>query len=63
MDRVNDTELRAQDASVSMKREYGQTPNGNAVSGRWVLRNAAGVMLDFGQYSNDLAERHALKLY
>lgn len=63
MDRVNDAEYRAKDASLSMKREYGETPNGNSMSGRWVLRDKAGIMLDFDQYSNDLAERHSLRLF
>ncbi|MYM92657.1 hypothetical protein [Duganella vulcania] len=63
MDRISDAEFRAQDGTVSMKREYGSTPHGNPMAGRWVLRDAADVMLDFDRYANDLAERHALKLF
>lgn len=42
---------------LSLQREHGQTPNGNSLSGRWVLRNH-GAFVDFDQYRNDLAERH-----
>ena len=63
MDRVNEGEYRTKDSALSMKREYGTTPNGNPMSGRWVLRDTGDVMLDFEKYSNDLAERHALKLF
>ena len=63
LDRVNDDEYLAQDGTVSMKREYGRTPNGNSMSGRWVLRDAGNALLDFDQYANDLAERRALKLF
>lgn len=63
MDRVSDVEYRARDATLTMKREYGTTPNGNPMSGRWVVRNKAGEMVDFDQYANDLAERLRLKLY
>lgn len=63
MDRVNDNESLAQNGTLSMKREYGQTPNGNPMSGRWVLRDAGGALLDFDQYANDLAERRNLKLF
>lgn len=62
MNSINDNEYLAHDMSMSMKREYGETPNGNNLSGRWVLRDAKGIMLDFDQYRNDLAERHFLDL-
>lgn len=63
MERVNDSEYRASDGSLSMKREFGETPCGNPMSGRWVIRDHRGAMVDFDQYANDLAERHHLKLF
>ncbi len=45
-----------------MQREYGMTPNGNQLNGRWVLRDSAGKMLDFDRYQNDLAEHYNLRL-
>ena len=45
-----------------MQREYGKTPNGNPLNGRWVLRNASGDMVDFDRYQNDLAEHYNLRL-
>ncbi len=44
-----------------MRREYGETPNGNLVAGRWVLRNERGEWVDFDQYRSDLAERNGLE--
>ena len=44
-----------------MRREYGETPNGNPVAGRWVLRNQRGEWIDFDKYSSDLAERNDLR--
>jgi len=41
-----------------MRREWGDTPNGNPLGGRWVLRDEKGNWIDFDQYSNDLAERN-----
>lgn len=38
------------------------TPNGNPMNGRWVLRDAAGALLDFDQFRNDLAEHNNLQL-
>lgn len=38
------------------------TPNGNPMAGRWALRDSAGVLVDFDQYRNDLAERNSLRL-
>ena len=46
----------------TMTREYGHTPNGNPINGRWVLRDNNGTWIDFDKYSNDLAERNNLKL-
>lgn len=48
---------------LSVAREHDTlTPNGNPMSGRWVLRDAAGTLLDFNRYRNDLAEHNGLKL-
>lgn len=45
-----------------LQREYGMTPNGNPMGGRWALRSADGRLLDFDRYRNDVAERHQLTL-
>ena len=50
------------DKGHTVKREEGKTPNGNELAGRWVYRNAKGVMEDFDQYRHDLADRHNLEL-
>lgn len=47
---------------ATLRREYGVTPNGNALNGRWVLRDEAGRMLDHDKYINDLSERWNIKL-
>lgn len=57
---VNDKLYRADDGR-SMGREHGETPNGNPLGGRWVLRSAAGEFLDFDQYRHDLASRNGLR--
>lgn len=46
----------------TVKREYGLTPNGNAICGNWVYRNEAGVFIDFDQYRHDLFERHNIRM-
>lgn len=47
---------------VVLAREYDSlTPNGNRTGGNWVLR-IDGQMVDFGQYRNDIAERHDFEL-
>jgi hypothetical protein len=46
---------------AQMAREYGETPNGNKLGGRWVLR-IAGRFVDFDQYRSDLAERNGITL-
>lgn len=61
MIRINDDRYEGEDGCV-MAREYGKTPNGNNMNGRWVLREAQGAMVDFDQYSNDLAERNNLRI-
>lgn len=50
------------DEGSTLQREYGKTPNGNDIGGRWVLRSPEGTMIDFDQYRYDIAERHGLKL-
>ena len=47
---------------MTMKREFGKTPNDNPMYGRWVLRDSDGNMLDFHAYRNDLAEQFDIKL-
>lgn len=48
----------------TMKREKDTlTPNGIKMNLRWVLRNAQGEMVDFGQYRYDIAERNNIDLY
>jgi len=58
---VSETEYKAADGST-LKREYGKTPNGNDMNGRWVLRNPEGKFLTFDQYRSDIAEEYSLKL-
>jgi hypothetical protein len=41
-----------------MQREYGLTPNGNSIGGRWVLRGPEAEWIDCNQYRHDLMERH-----
>lgn len=43
-----------------VRREYGKTPNGNQIGGRWVYRDAVGAVIDFDQFRNDLFERNNL---
>lgn len=56
-----DSQYQAEDGR-SMSREYGETPNGNPLGGRWVLRSPTEEFLDFDQYRHDLAERNNLCL-
>lgn len=46
----------------TLKREDGQTLNGNPIGGNWVLRNKNGVYMDHHQYRNDLASWFGLTL-
>ena len=62
MKRVSDNEFNS-DSGLILKREYGKTPNGNNVGGRWVLRSSDGNWIDMDMYSNDLADRNNLDLY
>lgn len=45
-----------------ISREYGTTPNGNDLAGKWVLRDAQGTFVDFDKYVIDLAERNNISL-
>ena len=47
-----------------IRREWNSTtPNGNAMNGRWVLRDKCGCMLDYDQYLNDLSEHNEIKIH
>jgi hypothetical protein len=59
---VTDDEYRNNDGTV-LRREHGETPNGNPLNGRWVLRNSKGLFIDFDRYRNDIAERNGLTLH
>lgn len=51
---VNDERYES-DLGYVLAREHGETPNGNPISGRWVLRDRTGTMLEIDQYRNDIA--------
>lgn len=59
---ISESEYKAADGST-LKREYGETPNGKTMNGRWVLRNSEGKFLTFDRYRNDIAEEYGLKLH
>lgn len=47
---------------TQIAREYNtRTPNGNSVSGHWVLRDVNGIFIDFDQYRHDLMERNGFR--
>jgi hypothetical protein len=48
------------ECGFSMRREKGNTPNGNSFNNFWVLRKE-GQYIDHDQYRNDLVERHGMK--
>ena len=48
------------DKLYTIQREYGKTPNGNDLNGRWVLRKQ-GEFIDFDKYRYDLLERYDLR--
>lgn len=54
---INDDRYEIDGGRV-LQRERGDTPNGNPIGGRWVLREADGTFIDVDQYRNDLFERH-----
>jgi len=45
----------------TIEREWGSTPSGNPLLGRWVYRNKEGRVLDYSQYRNDIFERYNIK--
>nr|OQX98428.1 MAG: hypothetical protein B6I27_02635 [Erwiniaceae bacterium 4572_131] len=45
-----------------LQKEYGKTPNGIKLNGRWVLRDKDNIFIDFDMYVNALAERNNLEL-
>ena len=49
------------DGDFRMQREYGLTPNGNCVGGRWVLRGPKTEWIDCDQYRHDLLARHGFE--
>lgn len=57
-----DFEVYRSAGGLTARREYGLTPNGNPVGGRFVLRDADGKWIDFDQYRHDLFEHNGLKL-
>lgn len=56
-----ESEVYLAECGLTVRRERGDTPSGNPVSGRWVLRDAHGTWIDFDQYRHDLFERNELK--
>ncbi len=44
-----------------MQRETGETPNGNKMNNKWVLRDND-KLIDFDTYRNDIAERNNIVL-
>lgn len=54
-------EVYRAECGFTARREQGDTPNGNPVGGRWVLRDARDALVDFDQYRHDLFERNELK--
>ena len=58
----NESDLYASECGYTMSREYGLTPRGNAMAGKWVLRDGTSALIDFDQYRCDLAERNSLNL-
>lgn len=46
------------DDGYRMQREYGETPAGNPIGGRWVLRGPESVWVDVDRYRHDLLARH-----
>lgn len=46
------------DDGFRMQREYGLTPIGNSIGGRWVLRGPDAQWIDVDRYRLDLLERN-----
>lgn len=53
---------RYEGGGYTMSRESGETPNGNPIGRRWVLRDSSGTFLGVDNYRFDLAEEYNLKL-
>lgn len=49
------------DDGYRMQREYGETPNGNLIAGRWVLRGPECQWIDVDQYRHDLLARNGFE--
>lgn len=61
MQLVSDAEYRSVEGYV-MRREEGETPNGNPVNGRWVLRTPDLEWVDVDRYRHDLCSRYNLQI-
>lgn len=59
---VDSDELYRSEDGYTLAREYGKTPNGNSMGGRWVFRDPTGKFIDFDKYRHDLEEAYCLKL-
>lgn len=62
MTQITPNQYNSEDGWV-LQREYGFTPHGNPIEGRWVLRDHNGDWVNFGRYRNDLACEHGLDLH
>lgn len=48
---------------LKLQREYESlSPGGNKMDGKWVLRDNMDIMIDWGQFRNDIAEHNNLDL-
>lgn len=61
LDQISLFEYRG-DGLVLSREWNSKMPNGEPMSGWWVLRDAEGKMVDYDQYRNDIASRHDLTL-
>lgn len=43
--------------NITLRREHGNSPNGNPFNGRWVARLDDGSYVDHDKYRNDLIPR------
>lgn len=50
------------DDGYTMRREQGIGPNGNSISGKWVLRNPDGKWINCDMYRDDLASSYGFKI-
>lgn len=46
----------------TLRREEGETPNGNQINRFWVYRDSNGAWIDYDQYRHDIAARYNLNL-